>query len=333
MNLQHRIHILSQLGKYILDDNEAWNATKQRASQANAWFTPEFIEYALWQISNSFLDEKKLVEWINKYDFNPNESHPRNVGIVMAGNIPLVGFHDFLCAFVAGHRMSIKLSSKDDVLLPFLVQKMQEWEPALKEKIQFAAMLKGADAYIATGSDNTARYFEYYFAKRPSIIRRNRSSIAVLKGDEDFSDLEMLADDVHLYFGLGCRNVTKIYVPEGYDFIPMLKAFEKYAYFSDHNKYRNNYDYNFALQIMNRGYYMTNGSLLLVESPQLFSPISQLNYEFFGNVSQRVVNEDADKLQCIVGRGFLSFGATQQPVLTDYADGIDTLQFLQELYR
>jgi len=149
MNLQHRIHILSQLGKYILDDNEAWNATKQRASQANAWFTPEFIEYALWQISNSFLDEKKLVEWINKYDFNPNESHPRNVGIVMAGNIPLVGFHDFLCAFVAGHHMSIKLSSKDDVLLPFLVQKMQEWEPALKEKIQFAAMLKGDAAWAA----------------------------------------------------------------------------------------------------------------------------------------------------------------------------------------
>jgi len=333
MNLQHRIHILSQLGKYILDDSEDWNVTKQRASQVNTWFTPTFINYAATQISSAFLEEEKLRSWIEKYDLDGDEKHSKNVGIVMAGNIPLVGFHDFLCAFIAGHRMTIKLSSKDDILLPFLVSVLQEWEPALNERIQFASMLKGCDAYIATGSDNTARYFEYYFSKHPSIIRRNRSSLAVLKGDEDASTLERLADDVHLYFGLGCRNVTKIYVSEGYDFVPLLEAFKKYSHFSDHSKYRNNYDYNLALQMMNRGYYMTNGSILLVESPQLFSPISQLNYEFYPGNKQQIVNEEPEKVQCIVGRGHNDYGTTQQPVLSDYADGVDTLQFLQELYR
>ena len=330
MNLQNRIHILSRLGKYILDDSAAWKAAKQRAFQQNAWFIPDFIDYACTQIATEFLEEEKLVNWASRYQLADEQHEPKRVGIVMAGNIPLVGFHDFLSVFLSGHDPFIKLSSKDSALLPFLVECLKQWAPELEKRIGFASMLKGADAYIATGSDNTARYFEYYFSKHPSIIRRNRTSIAVLDGTEAMAELEKLADDVHMYFGLGCRNVTKCYFPETYDYVPLLEAFGKYHYFEDHNKYRNNYDYNLAVQIMNNGYYMTNGSILLVESPQLFSPISQLNYEKNNNPFASF-SQYAEKIQCIVGHGHLAFGSTQQPGLVDYADGIDTLQFLQEL--
>lgn len=322
---------MSQLGKYILDDSPAWKAIKQRASVRNAWFIPEFIDEASERIARDFLDRHKLENWVFNYKLADSPAKSRNIGIVMAGNIPLVGFHDFLCSFISGHDSSIKLSSKDDTLLPFLVEKMQEWEPALKQNIRFASLLKGADAYIATGSDNTARYFEYYFSRHHSIIRHNRTSIAILDGRETFSELEKLADDVHLYFGLGCRNVTKIYVPRDYDFVDLLKAFEKYSYFKDHNKFRNNYDYNLTLQIMNRGYYMTNGTIILVESNQLFSPISQLNYQYLAHNGLSAEAVEPEKVQCIIGHNHLPFGSSQKLLLDDYADGVDTLQFLQEI--
>jgi len=330
MNLQNRIHILSRLGKYILDDSHAWKAVKQRAFQKNPWFIPGFIDHACTQIATQFLDEEKLVNWVKRYSVADEPDYPKKVGIVMAGNIPLVGFHDFLSVFIAGHDPVIKLSSKDDILLPFLTDCLKQWAPQLEKNITFANMLRGADAYIATGSDNTARYFEYYFSKHPSIIRRNRTSVAVIDGTESMAELEKLADDVHLYFGLGCRNVTKCYFPEAYDYLPLLEAFGKYGFFADHSKYRNNYDYNLAIQIMNNGYYMTNGSILLVESAQLFSPISQLNYEKNNNPHASLL-QDAENIQCVVGHTGLGFGTTQQPGLGEYADGIDTLQFLQEL--
>ena len=201
---------------------------------------------------------------------------PKNVGVVMAGNIPLVGFHDFLCVFISGHIQTIKLSSKDDVLLKHLVEKMYSWEVTMQNYVSFASMLKGCDAYIATGSNNSAVYFDYYFSKYPSIIRRNRTSVAILTGDETKEELEKLSDDIHVYFGLGCRNVTKIFVPRGYDFVPLLQSFHAYKYFADHHKYKNNYDYNLSIMIMNNRFYMTNESTLLVENDSFFSPISQL---------------------------------------------------------
>lgn len=330
MNLAERIDLMATLGKYLQSGEEEWQLAKQKAFEKNGWFTPEFIDHAVKNIATEFLQKELLENWAKSYFLDDN-IRPKNVGIVMAGNIPLVGFHDLLSVFIAGHRQTIKLSSKDDVLLKHLVNKLFEWQPSLLNYIVFAEMLKGCDAYIATGSNNTARYFEYYFGRYPNIIRRNRTSVAIISGRETTAELESLADDVHLYFGLGCRNVTKIYVPMGYDFVPLLDAFRKYAYFSNNTKYRNNYDYNLALLIMNNVYYMTNESILLVENEQLFSPISQVNFNFYTDLSQ--VKEDLEKdvnVQCIVG-DTMPFGKAQQPLLTNYADGIDTMQFLLSL--
>ena len=330
MNLDERIDLMQELGKYLQSDQLDWQVAKQRAYEKNGWFTPLFIDHAVKNIVSAFLQKEKLENWTHQYYLDDNIT-PRNVGIVMAGNIPLVGFHDFLSVFITGHRQTIKLSSKDDVLLKHIVEKMFEWDAYLRDKIIFADMLKGCDAYIATGSNNTARYFDYYFGKYPNIIRRNRTSVAILTGNETKADLELLADDVHIYYGLGCRNVTKIYVPRGYDFIPLLDAFKKYTSFSDMVKYRNNYDYNLALLIMNNVYYMTNESILLVEEEQLFSPISQLNYSFYGDRNSLLGElKKNESIQCIVGDS-VSFGAAQQPSLSNYADGRDTMQFLLSL--
>ena len=331
MNLPERIDLMVNLGEYLRSNTIEWLMTKQKAFEKNPWFTPEFIQLACKNIYTEYLQKEKLTEWINYYHLDDN-IQPKNVGVVMAGNIPLVGFQDFLCIFISGHRQTIKLSSKDDTLLKYLVQILNDWEPACTGSILFADMLKSCDAYIATGNNNTARYFEYYFSKYPSIIRRNRTSVAILRGDESTEALTALADDVHQYFGLGCRNVTKIFVPEGYDFVPLLDAFKKYSYFSDHPKYKSNYDYYLALQIMNNLFYMTNGSIILIENDQPFSPISQLHYSHYKDAEMLKQKLENDKnIQCIAGINGIAFGKAQQPSLFTYADGIDTMQFLLSL--
>jgi len=337
MNLQMRIELATRLGQYILSENPEWLEAKQRASLINPWFTPEFIDIANGNLAKHFLDKQKLENWISSYKIEIVD--PKRVGIVMAGNIPLVGFHDLLCVFITGHKAIIKASSKDDVLIKHLAQKLTEWsvrtpseDKEINEMIVFQEMLKDCDAYIATGSNNSARYFEYYFKKYPHIIRRNRTSVAILDGNETAKELEELADDVHLYFGMGCRNVTKIFIPKYYDFIPLLTVFKKYDHFKDHNKYKNNYDYNLALHILNGKFYMANESIILLESPSIFSPISQLNYEFY--TDKNTVTESLrsmNDLQCTVGHDHIPFGQAQLPSLTDYADGIDTINFLTKL--
>ena len=332
-----RIELATRLGQYILSESPEWLETKQRASLINPWFTPQFIDMATGNIAKHFLDKQKLENWTSSYKIETVA--PKKIGIVMAGNIPLVGFHDFLCVFISGHKAIIKASSKDEVLIKHLTQKLIEWSvrtpsenKELNEMIVFQEMLKDCDAYIATGSNNSARYFEYYFKKYQHIIRRNRTSVAILDGNETAKELEELADDVHLYFGMGCRNVTKIFVPKDYDFIPLLTAFKKYDHFKDHHKYRNNYDYNLALHILNGKFYMANESLILLENPSIFSPISQLNYELYTDKNK--VEESLrsmEDLQCTVGHGHIPFGQAQIPSLTDYADGIDTINFLTKL--
>ncbi len=346
MNLQHRIDLLTRLGEYISANDDAWQEAKKKAGLENGWFIPGFIELATQNIAESFLKKNILEQWAANYKLKTINDKAVTIGIVMAGNIPLVGFHDWLCVFIAGHRALIKPSSKDQVLIKHLTEKIAEWsvrtlqrspygpsaDAAAGDMTSFSDMLKGCDAYIATGSNNSSRYFEYYFGKYPHIIRRNRTSVAILNGNETATELEKLADDVYQYFGLGCRNVTKLYVPEGYDFIPLLEAFRKYNYLADHHKYKNNYDYNLAINLLNKKYYMTNGSILLVEEPGFFSPISQLNYEFY---TERAALETGLKnnpdLQCLTGHGYLPFGAAQCPGIGDYADGVDTLAFLSGL--
>ncbi|HEX2627709.1 MAG TPA: acyl-CoA reductase [Chitinophagaceae bacterium] len=331
MNLQYRIDLMSRLGQYILINPDTWQTAKDRAYNTNGWFVPEFVEPATENIATHFLNKDILEKWAASYDI-PDTTTPKTVGIVMAGNIPLVGFHDLLCVFISGHKALIKTSSKDEVLIKHLAEQLIQWEPAVAELIVFSEMLKGCDAYIATGSNNTAGYFDYYFNRFPNIIRRNRTSVAILSGKETNEELQQLADDVYLYFGLGCRNVTKIYVPNEYDFVPLLDAFRKYEHLADHHKYKNNYDYNLALHLLNKKFYMSNPSILLAEEKSVFSPISQLNYEFYSDAAQLADElKNNNDLQCIVGNGFIPFGKGQSPSISDYADGVDTMSFLRTL--
>jgi hypothetical protein len=334
MNLQHRIDLLVQLGEYILSNEADWEAAKEKASYENGWFIPTFVEQATQAITKKLLAKNALEQWVSSYEIPAVTTNPKTVGIVMAGNIPLVGFHDLLAVFIAGHRAKVKASSKDKVLLKQLVAKLAEWDKAIDQQIVFADLLKNCDAYIATGSNNTAGYFDYYFGKFPNIIRRTKTSVAVLSGRETPEELQLLADDVFVYFGLGCRNVTKIYVPAGYDFIPLLKAFGKYEYLADHHKYKNNYDYNLAIHILNKKFYMSTPAIILAEEESIFSPISQLNYGFYESESGVLkFLKEKTELQCIVGdhEGLIPFGKSQSPGLTDYADGIDTMAFVSRL--
>jgi hypothetical protein len=329
MDLQQRINLMVQLGKFMLSDDAEWLEAKDKAVRLNAWFTEDFVNLSVTNIANQFLKADALTNWANNYAVKDVQAAPKNVGVVMAGNIPLVGFHDFLCVFISGHQQTIKASSKDDVLIKFLVQKLYEWEITIQNYVSFAENLKNCDAYIATGSNNSSRYFDYYFGKFPNIIRRNRTSVAVLDGTETAEELDKLSDDIQLYFGLGCRNVTKLYVPKDYDFVPLLNALRKYDHYFLYHKYKHNYDYQLAIQMMGNKFYMTNESVVLAENASIFSPVSQVNYEYYDDKSALtdLLKQNLD-IQCIVGKGSIEFGKAQQPSLTDYADGVDTMAFL-----
>lgn len=328
--LEKRIEVLGRLGQYMLSDDDTWQLTKELAVNNNGWFTPGNIELAANNIATQFLDADKLNAWVAQYPVQ--ETNPKHVGIVMAGNIPMVGFHDLLCSFVAGHKLSIKLSSKDTMLMKHLIDEMIAMEPTIAEQITIAEMLKGCDAYIATGSNNTARYFEQYFAKYPHIIRRNRTSVAVLDGSETEEELSLLADDIFSYFGLGCRNVTQVCLPQGYDLTKLIDACNKYADLVNHHKYKNNFDYYLAIYLLNKVPYLSNNSMLVVENNVPFSAVSVLHYRFYDDKAAIVAElQNSDDIQCIVGKGLLPFGQAQNPGLADYADGVDTMQFLTGL--
>ena len=344
MKLEQRIDLLAQLGDYMLSSAPAWKTAQYKASKENGWFIPEFIRLAIQQIAAEYLQKDKLTAWAINYDLPSEQDHPKNIGLIMAGNIPLVGFHDMLSIFISGHYQQIKASSRDSTLIRHLVEWMTGKQPEVARYINFSERLNGCDAYIATGSNNSARYFDYYFGKYPHIIRRNRTSVAVLTGNESPAELEALADDVNQYFGLGCRNVTQIYVPENYDFVPLLEAFKKYEHLSDLTKYKHNYDYQLTLLILNKKFYMTNGAILFTENESPFSPISVLHYQYYkpGHPPSIPTGADSD-IQCVVGSGPsgksaapgspapIPFGKAQRPALEDYADGVDTLQFLRDL--
>jgi hypothetical protein len=333
MNLDQRINLLAELGSYCISTDPAWLSAQRQAHAANGWFTPEFISLAIHGIATRYLDKTKLQTWTGKYRLPDEPATPRTVGLTMAGNIPLVGFHDFLSIFLSGHRQLIRPSGRDDILIRHLLQHLMTLEPAVTQRFGFAERLNGCDAYIATGSNNSARYFEYYFAKYPHIIRRNRTSVAVLTGEETMQDLELLADDVYQYFGLGCRNVTQIHVPRNYDFLSLIEAFRKYNYLSQLPKYKHNYDYQLTLLLLNKKTFMSNESILLTENDSPFSPISVLNYIYYhpGDPLPAALTGENPDIQCIIGHGHTPFGQAQQPRLDDYADGVDTLRFLRDL--
>ncbi|MCW3073012.1 MAG: acyl-CoA reductase [Flaviaesturariibacter sp.] len=332
MNLQDRSDLLIRLGEYMQSADEGWEAAKRRAGSENSWFIPEFVELAVQNIADNFLQPAQLTSFIAKYNIQQENNIPRKVGVVLAGNIPLVGFHDVMCIFLSGHQAIIKPSSKDPILIKHLIQKLTEWKAEVADLLVLQDMLKNCDAYIATGSNNTSRYFDYYFEKYPHIIRRNRTSVALLTGNETPAELEKLADDICQFFGLGCRNVTKLFVPKNYDFIPLLGALNKYSYLINHNKYKNNYDHNLAMHILNNQYYMTNGSVLLIENSASFSPISQVHYEFYESLDavEKDLKTHTD-IQCVVGNGHTPFGEAQCPTVDTFADGVNTMEFLLTL--
>lgn len=326
LSTDKRIELLHNLGQYMLSDGEEWQEVQMRAASANQWFTQGQISMAVKNIATQYLDKEKLEKWVSAY---PTPIGSRKLGIVMAGNIPLVGFHDFLCGFITGHQLFLKLSSKDEVLLRHLIAKLVEWAPAAGEQVTIADNLKGCEAYIATGSNNTARYFEQYFGKYPNIIRRNRTSVAVLDGTETDEELQLLAHDVFSYFGLGCRNVTQVCLPEGYDTEKILAAMSSYEDMVMHHKYKNNYDYHLAIYLLNKVPYKTNESLLMVENSMPFSAVSVLHYRYYTD-KQTLMEEltNSVDIQGIVGHRCIPFGKAQSPELANYADGIDTMSFL-----
>lgn len=350
MTVQEKINAVAQLGRFIsqsaslpvmrlkLPHNEEFldklEAAIRLAESYNGWYTEEQVRYALNAWANA-LTEEQLEDWLAPYRLE--EKTQKVVGLVLAGNIPLVGFHDVLSVLLSGHIALIKCSSSDMTLLPLLLDYLIAIEPRFKDRIHFTeGRLENFDAVIATGSNNTARYFEYYFRGKPSIIRKSRNSVAVLTNKETPEELRALGEDIFRYFGLGCRNVSKLFVPRNYDFAPFFEAMFIQSDIIHYQKYANNYDYNKAVFLMSNFKILDNGFMTLKEDAAYASPISSVFYEYYDDLAQvqQRLEHDAEQLQCVVGSaisGGIPFGTTQKPSLRDYADGVDTIQFLTSL--
>jgi hypothetical protein len=338
MDLERRIQAFTQLGNWIKDITantfETWAA---QAGASNNWFTRENVKASLDGLA-VILEERNLREWISAYKIDTNK--PAKVGVLMAGNIPLVGFHDLLCVLVSGHIIHAKLSSQDTALMKNIAKSLIEIEPGFSERIIFAERLNDIDAVIATGSDNSAKHFKFYFRKIPHIIRQNRTSAAVLSGEESDRELALLGKDILQYFGLGCRNVSKLYVPDNYSFTHFFESIEYLKPVSQHHKYLNNYDYNKSIFLINKVEHFDNGFLMLRESENLFSPISVVHYEKYSGIGdlQARLEKWNEKIQILVGSHRIipegvAFGQAQFPTVMDYADGVDTMEFLLKVKR
>lgn len=328
-----------EITKYLKGNSNTRLAEAARLSTfENAWFTEDQVRYALTSIAG-LTTKKNLDKWMSAYAADTKKSSAKKIVVIMAGNIPVIGFHDFLCVLISGNSFIGKLSSKDKYLLPALAGLICEIEPRFKRSIIFTEdKLPEFDSVIATGSNNTSRYFEYYFTKYPHIFRKNRKSIAVLTGNETKKQLEKLADDIFLYFGLGCRSVSKIFVPENYDFELLTESFAKYSSIVDNHKYYNNYDYNKVVMMVNKIPFVDAGFFLLTKNVSATSPVSVIHYETYKTTDSvlKWISDNSELLQCVVSGSkiipsAIDFGKSQTPGLTDYADGIDVIAFLNQL--
>jgi len=349
MTLAHKKSIFIELGKFLQQFSENGNSKNdtvlnndlffdafvdliQLSQSHNGWYTPEQVYFAIQSWAEA-LTESNLDQWLSAYELEPVQ--PKSVGLILAGNIPLVGFHDFLSVLLSGHKVLVKTSSNDQHLLPFIAKYIIASEPEFENYITFVpGKLENFDAVIATGSNNTARYFEYYFKDKPSIIRKSRNSVAVLNGGETKEQLIELGEDIFRYFGLGCRNVSKLFVPTGYDFKDFFEALYEYKDVIYYEKYANNYDYNKAVFLMSNFKLLDNEFITLVQNSSYASPISSIFYELYDDldVIKTRLKTEQDQIQCIVSNGIIpesvAFGQTQKPELWDYADNVDTMQFL-----
>ncbi|MEM8583786.1 MAG: acyl-CoA reductase [Bacteroidota bacterium] len=372
LKLEDRLQILAELGEHLRrDEDELLQAHLKRTAYNNGWLTVDYYRRAIESVATEWLSEQALSKWVSNYpalrestsvtapsseapnsDFQgaPRSSDLRKskkIGLVLAGNIPMVGFHDVISVFLSGHIAQIKVSEKDPYVIPYLLKLMTQFSEdrfgktaSIAEYFQLTEKLSDFEAVIATGSNNSARYFEAYFGKYPHIIRRNRNGVAVLSGEETDEELKALGEDIFTYFGLGCRNVAKLYVPQGYDFEPMLNVFHEWRQLQNHPKYKNNFDYHYALLTVNREQFLSNGSVILREDKALLSHIAGLYYEYYTDLAdlQIELHEHRDQIQLVVAKpNLLSFdtkyfGEAQRPGLMDYADGVDTVAWLVNLY-
>lgn len=346
-------HVLGDEIRSFLSGNSSqskeWEEILQVAEQENSWFSQKSIRAALEGIS-LWLYEDKLSAWLSSYPgMEKRNKKPLIIGVIMAGNIPLAGFHDFLCVLLSGYILYSKLSHSDSKLLPFIAGKLIAIEPEWKNKIHFVEKLNGSslNAVIATGSNNTARHFEYYFKNIPHIIRKNRNGVAIIDGNETTDELSALGKDIFSYFGLGCRNISKLYVPVNYNFDNFFKSIEPYKEVIHHNKYHSNYIYNRTIYLMDGKKFTDNGFLAVINNPASSSPIAVLHFEEYKDIKSLVVHlsEIAEQIQCIatsirmknvlvkhhLSSSCVIMGETQSPSLADYADGVDTMKFLCSL--
>jgi hypothetical protein len=347
MNKQQLIRGFNALGNLmcLLGDNQPWpgfscglteeeyqniNVLINREVIHNGWFTPVNVRQSL-KTLGSILTPHGLEVWTQKYTY---AKEPKKVALIMAGNIPLVGFHDFLCVLLSGHIVVAKLSSDDKFLLPALIEQLIKLDSEIKERIVVTdGRIGNVDAVIATGSDNSVLYFDQYFGKYPHIFRRNRTSIAVLDGTETHEQLFQLGHDIFDYFGLGCRNVSHLLIPTDFDLNRFFEAIVPFGGIANHHKYANNYDYNKAVYLLNKVDLLDNNFVLLRETEELFSPLGMVHYHRYTSEEEVKVylESNQEKIQAVVGNQYLPFGAAQRPSLEDYADRIDTMGFLEKL--
>lgn len=335
--LKQRIDLVVKAGeklKAAMDDAQ-YNSVFSMAESSNQWFTQDNIKKSIEAITSCYTNRNKIEEWLSNYQLSENSS-PKKLGLLLAGNIPFVGIHDVIAGFVAGHKMHLKYSDKDSYLMKFFVKLIVEEESKAEPYFMEVERMNDIDMVIATGSNNTARYFDYYFGKMPNIIRKNRVSVAVLGSETSMEELKMLGEDVFSYFGLGCRNISKMYLPKGYKIEKIMEAFEDWKEWVLHNKYKNNFDFNYAIYLLNKVKFFTNGSLITLEDESIYSRISCLHFSYYEDLEdiKSILNEHKDELQCIVSNvkipeiETVDFGSTQAPELWDYADGVDTMEFL-----
>lgn len=332
------IEIFSQLGIHLSQPDEAFSNLIATEHIYNPWFTPESVSQSV-QAIGAILNKSDLTEWLGRYDTDINKS-VKKVGSILAGNLPLVGFHDVLCVLVTGNFAMIKASSQDTRLIKHILQMLTDIEPAMAHQYAFVERLENFDAVIATGSNNSSRYFDYYFGKVPNIIRKNRNSVAVLTGNETEEQLSNLGRDIFDYFGLGCRNVSKLLVPKDYKFDFFFESIESFNPIINHNKYNNNYGYNKSIYLVGGEQHLDNGFLLIKENPSLSSPLAVVFYEYYDDLTavQGALQGQTENIQCVVSEApltvnnqLVNFGQSQSPALWDYADNMDTMAFLTRI--
>lgn len=336
-NLDKRIEALADLGEHLQSGGNEVEEVIQKACRQNPWFTLQTVRESIHAVANNYLDKGRLERWLFGYQINTTK--PRTIGLILAGNIPMVGFHDLLTVFICGHNGLVKLSEKDKVLILYMVDYLKTLHPEISKRITFAERLKNYDAIIATGSNTSAVQFERYFSHVPHIIRKNRNGVGVVFKDTTDESLERLGEDILLHFGLGCRNVAKLYLEKGFNTDKLFESLESQKDVRNHNKYMNNYDYNNALMLLNQEKFITNDFIILKESPSFNSRIATVHFEYFDSVQElrKNIETNRDQIQCVVtdraieGLSVIPFGKAQRPELSDYADGVDTVKFLTSL--